>query len=193
MSDGIGRRLVEAFWNYEQSLDRQSTASGKDFEAGWNAAADDIKTQLEPSPCGVKGHCLRDMVFPVENSGPRFEPYCLRCREIQAACDLERQRCIKAINHLREPKNTWETYVEAIRSLGTSTALSDAVREATHEALVEASKSMCFWCREGNPVQEFNDVITANGRPYWHKVDLNYIICDAAPIQRLAQLRGGTK
>ena len=64
--------------------------------------------------------------------------------------------------------------------------------EVRKAVLEEAYPRVCEYCKLfGTRVVEVNDVITNNGRPYWH-LDANrtYHLCDAAELRRMAEEGG---
>lgn len=57
-----------------------------------------------------------------------------------------------------------------------------------------ACAAVCSECRRGDTPKELNDVITANGKPYWHELLCSdgtlsgtFHVCDAAAIRQMME------
>jgi hypothetical protein len=63
-------------------------------------------------------------------------------------------------------------------------ALDRTLRAAVYAERERCAKVLCPYCQRGNPVVEYNDVVTANGSPFWHLESGVYCICGAAAIRK---------
>lgn len=127
--------------------------------------------------------------------------YCRICREIQAACEAERERCAKACDEAASlcnraglpPYHVWEDDLKAhhradaaeIRRLAPSLSLPELLREERADILVVASRKCCAWCMEGDiPTQKFEGSLDFyHGDFYCHATHIHHL--------RLAELRRG--
>ena len=73
-----------------------------------------------------------------------------------------------------------------------------AYKKGFDAGLAEAAEIICSECKRGDVPGELNDVITNNGRPFWHQLlhsdgtpSGTYTVCSAAAIHsRTGQSKG---
>lgn len=157
---------------------------GPVWQQGYDAGQAALQSQLEPGPCGVKGHRLCDWSYGLDEDELSPDPYCLSCRAVQEAVDAGRKECKELVERLLKcDPGSSQTAIDArlgfqivsaaIDALGSATALADALRRARLEgeekALVDFLGAM-----DGLQVSQH----------IW-----SYVKMRVNDIQRLAELR----
>lgn len=73
-------------------------------------------------------------------------------------------------------------------------AVINLLAEYREKTYLEACSAICDQCRYGDTPREMNDVLTCNGKPYWHELRHSgggksgtYGICEAASIRKLME------